>query len=58
MNKDNNINRLPTPEEKIEILRKSEREYAGKDSFGNYLSSGKNRKKVTNFTKPKKKRKK
>lgn len=44
-------------EEKTKILKKYENENFGVNDFGNRLN-GKERKKVTNYTPPKKKRKK
>ena len=46
-----------TPEEKTRILEKYENENLGVNDFKNRLN-GKTRKKVTNYTPPKKKRKK
>lgn len=47
-----------SPEEKTKVLLKYESEFLGKDAFGNILNSRKERKKVTNYTKPKNRKKK
>lgn len=46
-----------TVEEKMETLRRSEFSNYETDKYGNILGQRKERKKITNFTPPKKKRK-